>query len=99
MSRSYKKPYYKVGMPGAKTIGARIERRTVRQLLKPWRVRYLPTIEASCFGCECREWGVPCDFERDPIGPELPVRKQLMDPYTVYDSIYHFPDDPKYYRK
>lgn len=107
MSRSYKKPYLKVGSPDFKKICSRAHRRISRQLLQPWKHDYLPTSERSCYGCECREWSLAewencqpvCDFDRLPLGPSFPLRKELVDQYTICDWKYYNPNEPRNFRK
>lgn len=107
MSRSFKKPYVKDGGTGMKRCAARMERRIVKQLLKPWRNNYRPTIERGCWDCECREWDyfegmeyLPmCDFDKAAPEPLLPLRKQIVNGYDICDWRSYQPNRPEYYRK
>lgn len=107
MSRSRKKPYVKYGCPGMKKVGARMERRIVRQLLKPWRYNYPAITEKCCWGCECREWDyfdgmeylTVCAFDHMPLEPLLPLRKQIVNSYNICDYKLYNPKEPYYYRK
>lgn len=85
-------------MPGAKKIAARMERRIVKQLLKPWRYRYYMTAEADCFGCECEIFGEVCNYIQTDIEPVLPLRHDIMDPYDICDWKW-LSENPKYARK
>lgn len=107
MSRSYKKPYLKDGGTGMKKCAARMERRIVKQLLKPWRYTYTDCQVSDCFlTCAmmdpehkdeiCRHL---CFALMSPLEPLLPLRKQIVNGYDMCDWKMYKPDRPEFYRK
>lgn len=100
MSRSFKKnPYVKdPGNGKMKRIASRRYRRVIRQLVKPWRLRYYYHIEGECFGCECEEWGYRCPFLVYELEPILPHPYEVTNPCDVCDFSFYW-SDPKGKRK
>ena len=102
MSRSYREPWVKDHPKGVKTLHARRERRIIRQLVRPWRLKY----------SEFEDFKYDFCFDDYPIvnpekvtiyvssspEPVLPSRKEITNPYNVSD--FRFPWlDPEGYRK
>lgn len=107
MSRSYKKPWRKDKSNGFKQICSRAHRRIARQTCKRWRYKYYRHEQAGCYGCECIEWyweeweayKPVCDFHVEPMEPMFPLRKELVDQYTICDWKYYNPNEPRNFRK
>jgi hypothetical protein len=105
MSRSYRKPWIKEHQRNLsnKTIHNRRERRIIRQLVKPWKVRYNENWLYEINLSELYEFpnGWTYEFSKlanSPIEPPLPSRREMTDTYDISD--YRFPwTDPQGYRK
>lgn len=115
MSRSYKKPWIKDSSPDFKKICSRAHRRIARQILKPWIYRYRDCWGWGCEDNMITARWVPWDDDEyeyghcgflcncyqftAPMEPAFPLRKELVDQYTICDWKYYNPKEPKNFRK
>lgn len=103
MSRSYREPWVKDHPKGVKTLHARRERRIIKQLVKPWRIKYEDWAGFEYDYEDLYEFPNTSSLEvricmRTPMEPELPSRREITNPYNVSD--FRFPwSDPEGRRK
>jgi len=104
MSRSYREPWVKDHPKGVKALHARRERRIIRQLVKPWRLRY-QDMEDFEYDIYLEDDDFYPDFSKVTIHvssspePILPSRKEITNPYNISDFRFPWTKEPKAFRK